>query len=167
MTSEAVAEFTQEQGLFELSMLNAERAQYEFDDVMVEGLNMGIPPEILTRLQELWEATKEIAGEIVAIGKIIVMEIINFLRANATIAVGVAIGAAVSSLLLIIPFIGPLLFPLAALLTITYGFGVGAAMQYGDVSGSPLTAAVALATKFFDLFIRVMKAVAEYWKNSK
>jgi hypothetical protein len=95
------------------------------------------------------------------------MEIINFLRANATIAVGVAIGAAVSSLLLIIPFIGPLLFPLAALLTTTYGFGVGAAMQYGDVSGSPLTAAVALATKFFDLFIRVMKAVAEYWKNSK
>ena len=167
MTAEAIAGFTQEQGMFELSMLNAETSEAEFEEVIIEGIKMGIPPEILTRLQELWEATKEIAGEIVAIGKIIVMEIINFLRANATIAVGVAIGAAVSSLLLIIPFIGPLLFPLAALLTTTYGFGVGAAMQYGDISGSPLTAAVALATKFFDLFIRVMKAVAEYWKNSK
>ena len=165
MTTETIAELSPEQGLFELSMLNAERTQNDFDDIMVEGLNRGIPPEILTRLKEIWEATEEIAGEIIAIGKIVVMEIINFLRANAAIAVGIAIGAAVSSLLLMIPFIGPLLFPLATLLTTTYGFGVGAAMQAGDVSGNPLSAAVALAYKFFDLFIRIMKSVTQYWKS--
>ena len=165
MTSQSITELSPEQGLFELSMLNAERAQDEFDDVMIEGLKRGIPPEILTRLKDIWDATQEIAGEIIAIGKIIVIEIINFLKANLTIAAGIAIGAAVSSLLLMIPFIGPLLHPLVTLLTTLYGAGVGAAMQKGVHSASPLTAAIALADKFFELFVRIMKAVSQYWKN--
>ena len=89
----------------------------------------------------------------------------NFLKANLTIAAGIAIGAAVSSLLLMIPFIGPLLLPLTTLLATLYGAGVGAAMQKGDYSASPLTAAIALADKFFEAFIRIMKAVSQYWKS--
>ena len=166
MTTESIAVFSPEQGLFELSMLNAERAQNDFDDIMVEGLKRGIPAEILTRLKEIWDATQEIAGEVIAIGKIIVIEIINFLKANLTIAAGLVIGAAVSSLLLMIPFIGPLLHPLVTLLTTLYGAGVGAAMQKGDHSASPLTAAIALADKFFELFVIIMKAVSQYWKVS-
>lgn len=59
-------------------MLNAERLQAEFDDVVIDGVKRGIPSEILTRLKEIWEATQEIAGEVIAIGKIIVMSIIDF-----------------------------------------------------------------------------------------
>ena len=87
MTTESIADLSPEQGLFELSMVNAERAQNDFDDIMVEGLNRGISAEILTRLKEIWEAPEEIAGEIIVIGKIVVIEIINLLRANAAIAV--------------------------------------------------------------------------------
>lgn len=164
MTTDAIVRLTEEQAMLELSMLNAERANIEFDEIVVEGLKRGIPAEILTRLQQIWDATQEIAGEVVAIGKIIVIEIMNFLKANLTIAAGIAIGAAVSSLLLMIPFIGPLLLPLTTLLATLYG-GVGAAMQKGDYSASPLTAAIALADKFFEVFILIMKAVSKYWKS--
>ena len=165
MTSQSITELSPEQGLFELSMLNAERAQDEFDDVMIEGLKRGIPPEILTRLKDIWDATQEIAGEIITIGKIIVIEIINFLKANVKLTIGLALGAAVSSLLLMIPILGPILLPLSTLLASLYGAGVGAAVQKGDYSASPLTAAIALADEFFELFVRIMKAISQYWKN--
>ena len=104
MTSEAIAGFTQEQGMFELSMLNAETSEAEFEEVIIEGIKRGIPTEILTRLKELWEMSKEVAGEAVAIGKIIVMAIIEFIKANPMITVGLILGAAVSTLVLGIPF---------------------------------------------------------------
>ena len=165
MTTEAIAELLPEQALFELSMLNAEQLQTEFEDVVMEGVKRGIPPEILTRLKDLWEVTQDIAGEIIAIGKIIVMAIIDFLKANPTLLVGMALGAAVASLVLTIPFLGPLLFPLTTLLSTLYGAGVGAAMQGGDYSASPITAAIALANKFFELLRLILKGISQYWKG--
>ncbi len=145
-------------------MLNAERLQAEFDDVVIDGIKRGIPAEILTRLKEIWEATQEIAGEVIAIGKIIVMSIIDFFRANPTLTAGLLLGAVVSSLVLMVPFLGPLLLPLTALVASIYGAGVGAAMQEGDYSGSPITAAIALANKFFEMLIMILKAISQYWK---
>lgn len=40
-----------EEGLFELSLLNAEKQDADFEDVVIEGMRRGIPPEILTRLK--------------------------------------------------------------------------------------------------------------------
>ena len=164
MTTEAIAELPSEVALFELSMLNAERIQSEFDDVVVEGVKRGIPIEILTRLKDIWEATQNIAGEIIAIGKIIVMAIIDFFKANPSLTAGMALGAAVSSLVLMIPVIGPLLLPLTTLVASVYGGGVGAAMQEGDYSASPITAAIALANKFFEMLIKILRSISEYWK---
>ena len=163
MSAEAIPELSSEQALFELSMLNAERLQTEFDDIVVEGVKRGVPPEILTRLKDIWEATQDIAGEIIAIGKIIVMAIIDFFKANPTLTAGMALGAAVSSLILAIPFLGALLLPLATLLATLYGAGVGAAMQEGDYSASPLTAAIALADKFFEMLRIILMALSQYW----
>ena len=164
MTTEAIAELPSEVALFELSMLNAERIQSEFDDVVVEGVKRGIPIEIITRLKDIWEATQNIAGEIIAIGKIIVMAIIDFFKANPSLTAGMALGAAVSSLVLMIPVIGPLLLPLTTLVASVYGGGVGAAMQEGDYSASPITAAIALANKFFEMLIKILRSISEYWK---
>ena len=164
MTTEAITELSPEQALFELSMLNAEKLQIEFEEVVIEGMKRGIPAEILTRLKDLWEATQDIAGEIIAIGKIIVLAIIDFLKANPTLLAGVALGAAVSSLVLAIPFLGPLLLPITMLLSTIYGAGVGAAMQEGDYSASPITAAIALANKFFELLRLILKGISQYWK---
>ena len=165
MTSDAIAGFTQEQGMFELSMLNAETSYAEFEEVIIEGIKRGIPTEILTRLKDLWEVSKEVAGEVVAIGKIIVMAIIDFMKANPMITVGLILGAALSTLVLGIPFLGPLLLPLTMGVSALYGAGVGAAMQGGDYSGSPISAAIALAKKFFELLRMILMAVSDYWKS--
>ena len=165
MTSDAIAGFTQEQGMFELSMLNAETSYAEFEEVIIEGIKRGIPAEILTRLKDLWEVSKEVAGEVVAIGKIIVMAIIDFMKANPMITVGLILGAALSTLVLGIPFLGPLLLPITMGVSALYGAGVGAAMQGGDYSGSPISAAIALAKKFFELLRMILLAVSDYWKS--
>jgi hypothetical protein len=165
MTTEDITELLPEQALFELSMLNAEQLQIEFEEVVIEGMKRGIPAEILTRLKDLWEATQDIAGEIIAIGKIIVLAIIDFLKANPTLLAGMALGAAVSSLVLTVPFLGPLLLPLSMLISTLYGAGVGAAMQEGDYSASPITAAIALANKFFELLRLILKGISQYWKT--
>lgn len=153
------------QGMFELSLMNAEASSAQFDDVVVEALNRGIPPELVTRLKELWEKTKVIAGEIVAIGKIIVRQIIEFLRQNPKLTIGMALGVAVAVLIGGIPFIGPLLQPLATLIAAVYGAGVGAAMENGDNSGSPLSAVIALAEKFFELLKNILNSIAEYFST--
>lgn len=163
MNTKNIVQFSSEQALFELTLLNAESSKSEFDDVVISGLKRGIPPEILTRLKELWQHTKVVAGEVVAIGKIIVQKIIDFLLANEKLAIGLAIGAAVSVLIAGIPFLGPLLAPISTLVATLYGAGVGAAMQQGDYSGSPFTAAIELATKFFELMRTIFEAVAPYW----
>jgi hypothetical protein len=154
-----------EQGMFELTLLNAEMSSTSFDDAVVDALDRGIPPEVVTRLKELWEKTKLIAGEIVAIGKIIVRQIIDFLRANPKLTIGLALGAAVGALVGGLPFIGSLLQPLSTLIATLYGAGIGAAMQNGDSSGSPYSAAIELAQKFFELLMNILNAVAGYFAN--
>lgn len=152
-----------EQALFELTLLNAEASDDEFDEVIIPLLNRGIPPEILTRLLQLWEHTKTVAGEIVAVGKIIVRAIVDFLIANPKLTIGLAIGGALASLIAAIPFLGPVLQPFATWISIAYGGGVGASMENGDYSGSPITAAIMVAEKFFQLLISIFNGVQSYW----
>jgi len=154
---------TPEQGLLELTLLNAEMGSDAFDDVVVEGIKRKIPTEILSRLHALWDVTKTIAGELVAVGKIIVKEIFSFLKANPKLTVGMALGAAVAALAGGIPFIGSLLEPLTNLLFITYGGGVGAAIEKGDVSGDPFSAVAHLAQEFFTLLANIFNAIVAYW----
>lgn len=167
MTNTAIgAQLNSSQALFELTLLNAEAVTAEFDDVVVAGIRRGIPPELLTRLKVLWAQTKLIAGEIVAYGKIIVQKVVDFLLANPKLAIGLAIGAAVSVLVASIPFLGPMLAPISTWIATLYGAGVGASMQQGDFSGSPLPAAIELASKFFELIGIVFRGIAQYWGDA-
>lgn len=159
--------FTKAQGALELTLLNAEHSQAHFDEVLVEGLALGIPAEIMTRLEAVWAATKMVAGETVAVGKIIVAQILAFLRANSGIAVGVALGAAIGVLTLFIPFIGPLLAPVSATVAMLWGAGIGASFDAGLPSSDPLVAAVHLAKKFFELIQAIFMAVADYARPSE
>lgn len=165
MNASTFGQFTPEQAVFEMTLLNAESTKADFDEVVILGLKRDIPPELLTRLKGIWEQTKVIAGEVVAIGKIIVRRIIEFLLANPKLTIGIAIGAAISALITGIPFIGPILAPISLVLSTLYGAGVGAAMQKGDYSGSLYTAAIELAHKFFELIGVIFNAVAQYWAS--
>ncbi len=149
--------------LFELTLLNAECSDAEFEDVLIDSLKRDIPAEIVTRLSEIWAKTKVIGGELIAIGKIIVRKILEFLLANPKLTVGIAVGAALSTLIAGIPLIGHILAPLAATVSMLYGAGIGAAMQNGDYSLSPFSAGIELAHKFFELFLNIFNALTEYF----
>lgn len=152
-----------EEGMFELSLLNAEASETKFDDFVVDAIERGIPPELITRLKDIWGAAQTIAGEVVAVGRIILGRIMDFVKQNPKLTLGLALGAAVAALVGGIPLIGPLLQPLSAWVATLYGGGVGAAMQQGDFSGSPFTAATELASKFFELLVTIFRSVANYW----
>ena len=156
---------SKEQGALELTLLNAEYDRDSFETVLVEGLNRGIPTEIMTRLKGIWAATRTISGEVVAVGKIIVSQIFTFLRAHPFITVGIALGAAITSLCASAPLFGTLLAPLVGKLTIPYFAGAGAAYEStGDLVSDPLVAAQAFAYKFFELLRNVFVAVTQYLK---
>lgn len=157
-----MAALTKERGMFELTLLNAEVSQAEMDDVLVFGLNRGIPPEIMTRLESLWRVTKTIAGQVVAVGKIVVLKIFEFLKANPNLTIGIALGAAVGVLIAGIPLLGTLLAPLSTALSMAYGAAVGAAFDAGGIPSDPYIAASHLAKKFFELIQEIFMAVKDY-----
>lgn len=163
MSEATVEPLSPEQGLFELTLMNGETSDSSFDSVVVDAIDLGLPPEIITRLKELWEKVKVVAGEIIAVGKIIVQKIFEFLKENPKLTIGLAIGAAVGVLISGIPIIGPLLEPIATVVSTLYGAGVGASVEKGDYSGSIYAAAIELATKFFELLRSIFTAVLQYW----
>jgi len=154
---------TREQGMFELTLLNAEHAQVRLDDFVVEGLALGIPAEVMTRLESLWRVTKIIAGEVIAVGTIVVTRIFAFLKAHPGIAIGMVLGAAVGALTAGIPFIGPLIAPIAASISMLSGAAIGATVDAGAPSSDPLVALIQLASKFFELLQSIFLAVRDYF----
>jgi len=147
------ATLNSEQAMLEFTLLNAETTGQSFDDVVLDGMQRGIPPEMLTRMKSLWEQTKQIGNEVIEVGKIIVMKIIEFLKANPKLAASLAIGAAVYLLAHAIPFIGPLLAPLLAAVAAIYAFGTLTSLD--DV--------IKMAKEFFALIVSIFNAVANRW----
>ena len=158
-----MAELTKEQGMFELTLLNAEVSREQLDDVLVIGLNRGIPPEIMTRLESVWGMTRTIAGEVVTIGKIVVVKIFEFLKANPNLTIGIALGAAVGALIAGIPFLGAMLAPLSTALSMLYGAAVGATIDAGGIPSDPYVAVAHLAKKFFELIQEIFLSVKDYF----
>ncbi|MDH4562309.1 hypothetical protein [Pseudomonas sp. BN411] len=158
-----MTELTKERGMFELTLLNAAVSREQLDDVLVMGLNRGIPPEIMTRLESVWGMTRTIAGEVVAIGKIVVMKIFEFLKANPNLTIGIALGAAVGTLIAGIPFLGAMLAPLVTALSILYGAAVGATKDAGGDPSDAYAAVGHLAKKFFELIQEIFLSIQDYF----
>ena len=86
-------------------------------------VDSGLPHEVAIKLHELIAVSKNVGNKVFAIGKIIVIKIIDFVKAHPFLVVGASIGAAVGSavatLITSIPFFGQLLAPVALALGIT------------------------------------------------
>lgn len=162
MTATPSDPITSEAAMLELTLRTAEQSDSAFDDVFVLGLRGGVPAEILTRLHDLWDKTLEIAGEVIAIGKIVINDIVAFIKANPALAVGAALGAAVGLLISSVPWIGWMLAPIAKPLCIFLGTAYGALVQGGDDLPTVVKAARALANKFFELLIAILRAVSAH-----
>lgn len=162
MTGNAVAIQSPEHALLELTLVNAETNSTKFDEVATALLNRGVAPEIVTRLAGLWDKTQVVAGEVIAVGRIVLAKVVEFIEANPAIAAGIAVGAAFAAFVAAVPFLGPLIAPFVTPAAIVAGGAVGANLQRGHDSGSLPEGVVDLARKFFALLIAIFRGVAGY-----
>jgi uncharacterized membrane protein len=123
------------QSNLKLALWNAEAESTTSNQFYTKLRDLGLQEEIVSRLHELIYFTKKITGKVFAIGKIVLLKIIEFVKTHPFLVISVGISAVISSiitgLIISIPFLGTVLAPLAA------GLGV-AITTIGMVSGYKL-----------------------------
>jgi hypothetical protein len=153
-----------------LGLLNAEAAQMNQLDLITRFTNKGLPQEIVTRLEWLWDQTKFVAGGVIQIGKILLMKIWEWVERNPNMVIGMAIGAAIGALVGMIPFIGPFLAPIAAALGIVIGGlaghrvdkqEAGYQLNYGKMA--MVEDVITMAKEFFRLLAAIFLGLKEYF----
>lgn len=120
----------------------------------------GLSPEITIRLHELATFTKRIGSKVFVVGKIVLIKIIEFVKAHPFLVtgagIGAAVGTAVATLITAIPFLGQLLAPVAIALGIAItvvGAVVGHRLDKGFLGvGEDI---VEIAQEFFKLLADV------------
>lgn len=156
------------QANLDLILLNAEANSISSSDLYLWLRESGLPSEIAIRLKNLVDVTAKTAEDIISVGKIILVKIIEFIKAHPNLAIGVALGAAIGALVSMIPFLGTYLAPIAALLGITIGAVAGHRLDLSNegkpVSKNPNLISITqelieIAKEFFKLLIDIFNTV--------
>jgi hypothetical protein len=153
-----------------LGLLNAEAAQLNKLDLITRFTNKGVPQEFVNRLEWLWEESKVVAGEVMQIGKIILMKIWEWVERNPNMVIGMAIGAALGALVSLVPFIGPFLAPITTALGLVIG-GVAGTRMTKRLDGQAVGAGgvqlledlITMAKEFFMLLAQIFLGLKEYF----
>ena len=77
----------------ELMAMHTKACKLDDTDIFTFLLNKGLPKEIVIRLQKLWKATMKVGAKVIQIGRVIIMKLIEFIRENPTMVIGLVIGA--------------------------------------------------------------------------
>jgi hypothetical protein len=148
---------------FEVFVLQAETASFDKVDAMAYFSNKDLPLEIVTRLDYLWDKTVEVGGQVVNVGKILVVKLIKFITDNPSMAFGVAIGIGLGVLVGMIPFIGSFIAPIVTAIAATYGALRGHRLDKimkGEYSGDSLMEdAITIAKQFWALLADIFHAL--------
>ena len=112
----------------EMALLQASADSFTSNELYVWLSDSGLPGQVATRLHELITYTKKAGNKVFAVGKIILIKIIEFVKAHphlvAGIGIGLTVGLAVQTLVSSIPFVGALLAPVAGALTSALGVAI-------------------------------------------
>lgn len=149
----------------ELALLQADADSVSSSDLYLWLRESGLPPEIAIRLKDLISFTKKIGEKILALGKIIVIKLIEFAKKNPNLVIGIALGASLSFLVSAVPYLGPILALVAAPFGIAVGAIAGHRMDLGKSGESvgliEITQdTINLAKEFFALFSETLVAIA-------
>lgn len=125
-------------------------------------LKKGLPIEIVTRLDDLWEDTRTISGRVITVGKIIFCRIIEFIRTYPHAAIGALIGAAIGALMNGVPILGPMLAPLSTSLGAIIGAVGGAQLDTGK---GDLQSIIMVARDFFRMLIDIFNTIFNFKKS--
>ena len=119
--AEQVVSFAQAN--LKMSLWQVEAESIKSSDLYVWLNQSGLSSEVAIRLQELVSFTKKVGAKVLAVGKIVLIKIIEFVKAHPFLVtgagIGAAVGAAVAGMITAIPFLGQLLAPVAMALGIT------------------------------------------------
>ena len=96
----------------ELAVLNAHTGEYSKAGILAQLKKKGLTDEELTIAEEIWEHNEIIAGQTFSVGKIILVEVLNFSRANPKLPVAVLVGAAIATLSSMAPCLQRILAPM-------------------------------------------------------
>ena len=165
---------TQEIAVKDLLIEEIRASKQNRDDIFEFFMSKNLAKEAIIYLQKLWEHTVEISGNIVFIGKIIVMKIIDFIKENPNMVFGMALGAITGALASIfvswIPVIGQALSILGIAGGILIGAIAGNRMDRaakGEYVDNGLFAVfgdtISVAKKFLKLFYEIIDTLR---KNS-
>jgi hypothetical protein len=78
-------------------------------------------PNEAVRLKNFTDVTENAAGHTINIGKIIFCQVVGFVKIHPNLAIGIAVGTAISALVSLIPFLGIYLAPVVAFISTTIG----------------------------------------------
>jgi hypothetical protein len=111
------------QANLKLALWNAQAESTKSSEVYAQLQELSLPKEFISRLHELITFTKKVGGKVFAVGKIVLLKILEFVKAHPFLVVGAGIGAvvgaAIAGLITSVPFLGQVLVPVAAALGIT------------------------------------------------
>jgi ElaB/YqjD/DUF883 family membrane-anchored ribosome-binding protein len=167
------------QGKMELLVLQAKAEQINEADFIADLVNKGLGADVIARLQILSEKVAYIGDQIIKVGKIILMKLWEFIKENPFMSIGIAIGVALTALTSLIvgwiPFLGPILTGITALVIIPTTISMGMSLdkliekikheeRLGD---TPLEQLYEGAIKLFSLLGDIFKSVKNELKESK
>ncbi|MBW4582106.1 MAG: hypothetical protein KME42_21280 [Tildeniella nuda ZEHNDER 1965/U140] len=111
------------QANLKLALWNAEAESLSSSELYIKLQELDLPEEVVSRLHQILTYTKKVAGKVFSVGKIVLLKVIEFVKAHpflvAGAGIGAVIGGAIAGLITSIPFLGQLLAPIAAILGIT------------------------------------------------
>ena len=152
------------QATLDFALWQAETETMNNGDLYIWLTEKGLAPEIAIRLKELISFTAKVGGKVLNVGKIILVKIFEFIEKHKNLAIGIALAAAVSMLIGSIPFLGPLLAPIALILGLPIGIIAGIKLDKATGNNGVITLSqdvIELARDFFQLFIDTIRAVAD------
>lgn len=127
-------------------------------------VDSGLSHDVTTRLHEIIQMTKRVGTKVIEVGKIVLIKIIEFVKAHPFLVmgagIGAAVGAAVTSLIISIPILGQILAPVATALGIVITV-VGAVIGHNfDKKFKGVGQDIfEIAKSFFDLLADVINTV--------
>lgn len=111
------------QANIDLALWQVEANSITSSDLYIWLTDSGLSSEVAIKLHELISFTKKVGNKVFSIGKIVLIKIIEFVKAHpflvAGAGIGAVVGSAIAALITSIPFLGQLLAPVAAALGIT------------------------------------------------
>ncbi len=153
---------------FEVTLLNADAESVSSSDFYLWLRESGLPSELAIRLKNFVDTTAMIGNRIISIGKIILMKIIEFVKAHPNMAIGIAVGAAIGALVSMIPFLGVYLAPIVTVISTSIGAIAGHRLdklEKGQIVNTEVNLVaitqdiIEIAKMFFELLIDIFNTL--------